>query len=370
MTTGFFFDEICFWHFGGNYASVARVGGLVQPSIASGLPENPETKRRLKNLIDITGLAAELDCKTAPEATEEDLLRIHPADYISKFRAMSDADGGELGLRTPFGPGGFGIASKSAGLAIAAVEAVLNGVNENAYALTRPPGHHCLPDFPMGFCLLANIPIAIGAARATRPDLRVAVVDWDVHHGNGTEAIYYEDPSVLTISLHQDCNFPLDKGGAEDRGAGKGEGFNVNIPLAPGGGHEAYLMAWDRIVDPKVRAFKPDLLIIACGYDASGIDPLSRMLAGSDTFGELTLRAKALAGDLCGGRLMMAHEGGYSEVHVPFCGHAVLTAMSGSSIHAEDPLQPRLSGQQPRERAAAFHRAWIEDLAEFLRSIR
>lgn len=361
--TGFYSDKSCFWHFGGNYASLLKVGGLVQPAIASGLPENPETKRRLKNLIDITGLSYELDCRTAPAADEEALRRIHPASYIKEFRALSDAEGGELGLRTPFGPGGFEIASKSAGLAVAAVASVLSGEQRNAYALTRPPGHHCLPDYPMGFCLLANIPIAIEAARAVRPDLRVAVVDWDVHHGNGTEAIYLQDPSVLTISIHQEWNFPLDQGAVKDKGEGAGEGYNVNIPLAPGGGHEAYLLAWDRIVSPKLAAFKPDLIIIACGYDASGVDPLSRMLAGSNTFDALTERAMAAADDLCEGRLVMAHEGGYSEVHVPFCGHAVLTRLSGSSITAPDPLAPRLAGQQPAGAAAAFHRKWVDDLA-------
>ncbi|MEX2518263.1 MAG: class II histone deacetylase, partial [Paracoccaceae bacterium] len=334
-----------------------------QPQIGGGLPENPETKRRLKNLMDVTGLTAELACASAPEASEEALRRIHPASYLKKFRELSDADGGEVGLRTPFGKGGFEIAALSAGLATAAVEAVLSGAQDNAYALSRPPGHHCLPDYPMGFCLLANIPIAIEAARASRPDLRVAVVDWDVHHGNGTEAIYYEDPTVLTISIHQERNFPTGKGGVEDKGAGAGQGFNVNIPLASGGGEEAYLRAFDRIVEPKLRAFAPDLIIVACGYDASGVDPLGRMIAGSATFGAMTERVMALAADLCGGRLVVVHEGGYSELHVPFCGHEVIRLLAASAITAPDPLGERLLSQQPRGGAAAFHCAWVDDIA-------
>lgn len=362
--TAFYFDEKCFWHFGGNYAAVLRVGGLVQPSVSGGLPENPETKRRLKNLMDVTGLSAELDCRSAPPATTEDLLRVHPQSYLDTFKAMSDAEGGELGVRTPFGPGAYEISALSAGLAKAAVASVLAGEHRNAYALSRPPGHHCEPEKPQGFCLMANIPVAILAARDAKPDLRVAVVDWDVHHGNGTEAIFYEDPNVLTISLHQEHNYPPDRGDAEDRGAGAGEGFNVNIPLAPGAGHDAFLYAYDRIAGPRVRAFKPDLIIVACGYDASGLDPLSRTVAGSNTFDALTERVMADADALCGGRLVVVHEGGYSEVHVPFCGHAVIQRMAGSSISAPDPAAERMRYQQPSAKAEAFHRGWIDEVAE------
>ncbi|MEO0359655.1 MAG: class II histone deacetylase [Pseudomonadota bacterium] len=362
-STAFYFDESCFWHFGGDYASVVKVGGLVQPLIGGGLPENPETKRRLKNLIDVTGLSGELDMRGAPPAAREDLLRVHPASYLDEFKRLSDEEGGEVGLRTPFGKGGFEIAAQSAGLAMGAVASVLSGEHANAYALSRPPGHHCLPDYPMGFCLLANIPVALAAARVGRPDLRVAVIDWDVHHGNGTEAIFYEDPATLTISLHQQGNFPVDKGEIEDKGAGAGTGFNVNVPLAPGAGHDAYLYAYDRIVAPKVEAFAPELIVIACGFDASGVDPLSRTLAKSSTFAALTERAMAQAEALCGGKLVLVHEGGYSEVHVPFCGHAVLQRLSGSSIEAPDPLEPRIEAHQPRGRAVAFHREWIDEAA-------
>ena len=222
MTTGFFMDERCFWHAGGNYAFTMPVGGLVQPLAAGGLPENPETKRRLRNLMEVTGLMAELDVRSAAPASREDLLRVHPAAYLDDFKRLSDAGGGELGLRTPFAAGGFEIAALSAGLSIAAVEAVAKGDLDNAYALSRPPGHHALPDFPNGFCLLANIAIAIEAAKAKGLVRRVAVLDWDVHHGNGTEAIFYDRDDVLTISLHQEGNYPLDTGALADRGKDPG----------------------------------------------------------------------------------------------------------------------------------------------------
>lgn len=286
------------------------VGGLVQPAATGGLPENPETKRRLKNLIDVTGLSRDLVLSSAPPASREDLLRVHPATYLDAFKAMSDAGGGEMGLRTPFGPGGYETASLSAGLASAALAQVLSGALTNAYALSRPPGHHCLPAWPNGFCLLANIAIAVRAAQAAAPGLRVAVLDWDVHHGNGTEAIFYEDPTVLTVSIHQENNYPLDTGALADRGRGAGEGFNLNIPLPPGVGHTGYLATMERLALPAIRAFRPDAIVVACGFDAGLNDPLGRMLATAETFRAMTRMVQEAARDLCGGRLVLVHEGG------------------------------------------------------------
>lgn len=346
MTTGFFWDERCFWHAGGNYAGMLPVGGLVQP-LDGGLPESPETKRRLKNLIEVTGLARELDMCGGEPATREDLLRIHPASYLEEFKRLSDGIGGELGRRTPFGPGGYELAALSAGLAKTALASVLSGTHDNAYALSRPPGHHCLPDFPNGFCLLANIAIAIEAARAVGQAKRFAVLDWDVHHGNGTEAIFYDRADVLTVSLHQDRNYPMDTGHFANRGTGAGEGYNLNIPLPPGTGHRGYLSAMERLALPAIRAFQPDVLIIACGYDAAANDPLGRMLATADTFGQMTAQVMALADEVCDGKLVMVHEGGYSETYVPFCGHNVLQTLSGSQTHAPDPFAEVFPLRQP-----------------------
>jgi acetoin utilization deacetylase AcuC-like enzyme len=357
----FYFDERCFWHSGGNYAQVLPVGGFVQPLVSGGLPEAPETKRRLKNLMEVSGLANELHMAGAASATQEDLRRVHPQSYLEEFKAMSDKGGGELGLRTPFGPGGFEVAAISAGLVKQAVKSVLSGNATNAYALSRPPGHHCLPDFPNGFCLLANIPIAIEAARAEKLVERIAVVDWDVHHGNGTEAIYYDDPNTLTISLHQERCYPLDTGSEDKTGGDKAPNSNMNIPLPPGGGHALYIEAMERLVLPRLRAFKPDLIIIACGYDAAAGDPLSRMMCSSETFRKMTKMIMAETN----GKLVAAHEGGYSEVYVPFCGHAVLEAMSDGTIHVDDPMLQRINNQQPNDRLAKFHSSEISRLAEY-----
>ncbi|MEM1232680.1 MAG: class II histone deacetylase, partial [Pseudomonadota bacterium] len=306
------------------------------------------------------GMLDQLHVSGAEAATEEDLRRVHPASYLDAFKAASDAGGGELGLRTPFGQGGYELCALSAGLAKRAVADVLAGVVPQAYALSRPPGHHCLPDYPNGFCLMANIAIALEAARAATPDLRVAVLDWDVHHGNGTEAIYADREDTLTISLHQERNYPMDTGDAETDARA-----NINVPLPPGGGHATYLYAMERIVRPALARFKPDLIVVACGFDAAAIDPLSRMLATAETFRVLTRSIKEAAADLCDGRLVLVHEGGYSEVYVPFCGHAVIEELEGSGPTAPDPFATTFALRQPGERFEVFARGWIDDLAGF-----
>ena len=299
----------------------------------------------------------QLDQRSADPATRADLLRVHTADYLDRFKALSDAGGGALAEDSPFSRGGYEVAALSAGLAKRGVRDVLAGDLPNAYVLSRPPGHHCLPDSALGFCLLANIPVALEAARAEFGPLKVAVVDWDVHHGNGTQEIYYRRGDTLTISLHQENCFPAFQGLAGERGSGAGLGANLNIPLLPGGGHQAYLDAFDILVEPAVRAFSPDLIVVACGLDANGYDPLARMLAHSDTFRHMTRRIKALAADLCGGRVLVAHEGGYSEAMVPFCALAVVEELSGIRTAVEDPFKTFLQENQPAADMVAFQRA-------------
>ncbi len=362
MTTGFYWDERCFWHAGAHYAGTMPVGGFVQP-LPDGLPDSPETKRRFLNLLQVSGLAADLAMRSAPQASQKDLLRVHPASYLDAFKAMSDAGGGELGLRTPFGPGGYEIAAHSAGLAKQAIADVARGAVQNAYALSRPPGHHCTADWANGFCLLNNIAIGVEAARADGLLDRVAILDWDVHHGNGTEAIYYDRADTLTVSIHQERNYPLDTGEAAHQGGQAAPRSNVNIPLPQGAGHAHFLDAFDRIVLPRLTEFAPDMIVVACGFDAAAGDPLSHTLATADTFRQLTRRTMAAADALCDGKLALVHEGGYSEVYVPFCGHAVMEELSGSGIHVPDPLAATYAARQPGPRFDAFASAWIDDLA-------
>jgi len=214
---------------------------------------------------------------------------------------------------------------------------VLSGKVDNAYALVRPPGHHAEREEGHGFCLIDNVAVCATVAMKRFGVERVAIVDIDVHHGNGPVQCFFSRNDVLYLSLHQEELYPLDTGGVEASGEGPGHGFNVNIPLPPGCGIGAYREAFTRVVEPALDAFKPGLILVSCGFDASFLDPLGRMLLTSDDFRELTRRLRLAAERLCNGRLVFAHEGGYSEVYVPFCGVAVLEELVGGSSGVVDP---------------------------------
>jgi acetoin utilization deacetylase AcuC-like enzyme len=176
--------------------------------------------------------------------------------------------------------------------------------------------------------------------------------------------VFYDRDDTLTISLHQEACFPLDKGAAADRGTGKGLGYNLNIPLLPGSGHRAYMDAFDLLVAPSLTAFKPDLIVVASGLDANGVDPLARMLAHADTFRAMAARIKALAAELCAGKLLCVHEGGYSELMVPFCGLAIVEELSGQKTDVIDPMFDIVNAQQPPADMIAFQRARLEAQAK------
>lgn len=364
--TGFYFDEHCLWHTTGEHALIMPVGGWVQPPAAAGHAESPESKRRFKALMDVSGLTAQVSVQSANPVTEADMARVHSDDYIDRFKTLSDAGGGNAGEFSPFGAGSYEIAALSAGLVKQAVFDVLDGRFDNAYALSRPPGHHATRDASKGFCLLANIPIAIEAARAERGLKRVAVLDWDVHHGNGTQEIYYERDDVLTISMHQENCFPPSSGSGSERGTGKGNGHNLNVELLPGAGHLSYVDAMELLILPALHAYKPDLIIVACGLDANNFDPLSRMTAHSGTFGYLTEAIVQAAQDLCGGRLVCAHEGGYAEAVVPFCAHEVVRTMAGVQSDVVDPFRAVTEANQPPEDFVEFQKLRLKAFAKSL----
>ena len=328
MRTGYLYHEIFGWHDTGTYTAdmPSDPGVGLQPYVNY---ENADTKRRIHELIVVSGLIDHLVRITPRPASEEELLRVHTSEHVERIKRESalthGGDGGDGG--TPFARGGFEIAALAAGGAIEMMEAVIAGKVTNGYALIRPPGHHAVRESGMGYCIFSNMAIAVKAAKAKHgKDFRVAVIDWDVHHGNGTESIFLDDPTVLTISLHQDRLYPHETGDLDVRGVG---GSNINIPLPPGTGKGGYRYAMREVVQPALRAFKPDLIAVASGFDSSVFDPLGRMLLTASGYQELTEILMESAAELCQGRLMATHEGGYNATYSPFCGLFVLQQLSG-----------------------------------------
>ena len=272
------------------------------------------------------------------EATEEEILRFHTREYLEKLKELSAGIGGDAGAFTPMGRGSYEIALLSAGGVLAALEAVLDGRVNNAYALVRPPGHHALAGEGMGFCLFGNAAIAGFHAFEKYGLERIAFVDWDVHHGNGTQSAFYEDPRALTISIHQHNCFPPDSGYRHENGAGAGEGYNINIPLPPGSGVAAYEETYERVVLPALHKFNPQLIIIPSGFDAGAYDPLGRMQVHSGCYRNLTRKMMQAAAELCDGKLLLTHEGGYNTWTAPFYGLAVMEELSGIKTSTDDPF--------------------------------
>ncbi|MFI6283366.1 class II histone deacetylase [Streptomyces sp. NPDC051018] len=333
MSTGYVWHEQYAWHDTGTGAGLLPAGGYLQPFANF---ESPESKTRFAGLVEVSGMLDNLTRVPARPATEADVLRVHTPGYLERIKSASASAGGDAGDgMSPFGAGAYEIALLSAGGTIAATEAVLTGRTENAYALVRPPGHHAVRDTGMGYCIFSNISIAIEWARAVHGIRRVAVVDYDVHHGNGTQSVYEDDADVLTISLHQEGLFPQDSGEMEDHGPA---GTALNIPLPAGCGNDAYTEAVRRVVVPALHRFAPELIVVASGFDASAADPLGRMTVTTAGYRSMTAQLVQAAREICSGRLVMSHEGGYSPVYTPFCGLAVLEALSGHDTGVGDPF--------------------------------
>jgi acetoin utilization deacetylase AcuC-like enzyme len=356
--TGFVWHERFMWHDTGSAFGALNTGtrpfpGQFQPGLHV---ENAETKRRLKNLLDALGVTDQLLRIDPFEVDDRILLRFHSEAHLDRMARASAGFGGEVGDSAPVGPGSDAIARLAVGGAINALRAVVTGAVDNAYVLSRPPGHHAERDRGRGFCLYGNIALAIMELIASGAVRRVAVVDWDVHHGNGTEQAFHERDDVLTISIHQDQLYPFDTGQVDDCGAGDGEGFNINVPLPPGSGAGAWLAALDQVALPALEAFEPELIVVACGYDASYFDPLSHMLLLSSHYREMTQRLLDASERLCGGRLVACHEGGYSDFYVPLCGVTVLDTLRGQDSGLRDPYlapaQHRWQALQPHQAAA------------------
>jgi len=366
MATGFLWHERYMWHSTGIAAGQLPAGGYVEPDNHI---ESVPSKRRFRNLVEVSGLAEDLMALKPRYATEEEILRFHTPDYIERVKAMSAAGFGEAGEFTPVGPDSYDIARLSAGGCIVGLDALLDRKIDNGYILNRPPGHHAEADRGRGFCILGNVVIAILHGFAARGLARVATVDWDVHHGNGTQKAFYDRRDVLTISLHQDNYYPQDSGGMDERGVGAGEGYNINVPLPAGSGHGAYLEAVRRVVLPALDRFKPEVIIVPSGFDANAMDPLGRQMCTSETYRQMTLALMEAADRLCGGRLLCCHEGGYQPVYVPWCGLATLEALSGKRTPAEDPYYEGFLKSLAGQDLQPWQAAVVDQAAELVADI-
>src|SRR5437588_8709341 len=323
-STGLVFDERYLSHDTGVETTVTMRDGSFT------LPPEPHPSalyitQRIKQFLDGSGLTARMQPIVARAASEDELAVYHTREYIAGIRALCEGEGpakgawGEVEFDTPLSRGSFEAALYAAGGAMNAVSAVMNGKVRNAYALLRPPGHHAMRNRAMGFCIFGNAVMAAYHARKVYRLERVMIVDWDAHHGNGTQDAFYCDPNVLFISLHQHNWYPKLSGELEQVGSGAGAGFTVNIPLPAGTGDRGYRAAFEQLVLPIGQQFRPQLIIISAGHDASWLDPLAQMMVTMAGFRQMSELLVSLAEEVCEGRLVMLQEGGYSAAYVPYC---------------------------------------------------
>jgi acetoin utilization deacetylase AcuC-like enzyme len=291
--------------------------------------EHPERAARLLAVRQGLAVAAEALATTyikVPfgDADETQLGRVHDHAYIESLGHLAGRSG-FLDSDTFLSPGSVAAARRAAGSAVALVQALSAGQARVGFALPRPPGHHALADRAMGFCLLNNVAIAAAQARSQGYE-RVLVLDWDVHHGNGTEAMFYDDPSVLFVSLHQSPNYP-GTGAITDVGRGDGRGATVNLPLPKGGTDAVYAAAFERVVLPIVEQFGPTFTLVSCGFDAHERDPLAQMCLSAGGFGAMTRSLLARLPEGC--PLGVVLEGGYDLTALSESSEAVARALFG-----------------------------------------
>lgn len=310
-------------------------------------PEHAGRLERVGKYLVETGLTQALVRVPVQPVAREHLLRVHTASYIEHVQAMSAREG-HLDPDTYIRQGSWEAALHAAGGLVALVREVVAGRLDNGFALIRPPGHHAEADHGMGFCLFNNVAVAARAAQAEWGVERVLIVDWDVHHGNGTQRVFYEDPTVLYFSTHQYPFYP-GTGAASERGAGAGEGTTVNVPFPGGVGDEDYQLVFERLLVPLARRFQPDLILVSAGYDPHWRDPLAAMQLTLRGFAALTRLMVDLAAELCDGRLVLTLEGGYDLDALALGVVNSLHILRGETDRVTDPLG---TGRLPVRRVA------------------
>jgi acetoin utilization deacetylase AcuC-like enzyme len=302
-----------------------------------------DTGDHVENVVRLPAIDAELDRQDLIEGRPDipfgpadlvDVERVHNPWYVQTIDRAADNGGGWLDHDTYLSPASFDVALLAAGAAVAAVDASLDGKVNRSFAIVRPPGHHATPERGMGFCLLNNV--AIAAAHALSRGLaRVLIVDWDVHHGNGTQDAFYATDQVLFFSTHQYPFYP-GTGAANETGIGKGEGHTINIPLSAGQRDETYLRLFDERLLPAVQRYRPELILISAGYDAHAHDPLGGMRLTESGFAAFTERLSDLAAAHCDNRLVAILEGGYDPPALARSVAATLRVLDGEPAAGYD----------------------------------
>jgi acetoin utilization deacetylase AcuC-like enzyme len=361
LRTALVYDERCLAHDNGSML----LDGAAQSWLSVPHVESPDRIERTVQVLERSGVRERVAPVAARLASEEELRLVHSDEHIATIReACSSGELRWIGPEARAGPQSWEPALLAVGGTIAAADWMFAESDRRAYVLMRPPGHHSSAALSMGFCLFNCVAVAARHVQRAHGAGRVAIVDWDVHHGNGTQEIFYEDPSVLFVSLHQDDLYPVGSGRLGDIGAGAGEGYTVNVPLPAGSGDLTYLQAIESVVSPILDRFSPDFLIVSAGQDPAASDPLGRMSVTTEGFREMTRRLLASAEASCEGRVLAYQEGGYSADHMPFCTAAIVEALAGLEPSFEtDPMEldvPAAIGEAQSAAVAAVaahHRA-------------
>ncbi|HLX89263.1 MAG TPA: histone deacetylase [Acidimicrobiales bacterium] len=323
--------------------------------VSAGHPEQAARLPAALAGIDAAGLRDAVVPLEPRRATMDELTLVHPLPYLEAVRTFCETGGGLLDPDTPASVGSWDTALLAAGAVLAAVDGLTAGDGEAAFVAVRPPGHHALADRAMGFCLLNNV--AVAAAALAAQGERVLVVDWDVHHGNGTQAIFWDDPRVLYVSTHQWPLYP-GTGGMEETGGSDAAGTTLNIPLPPEATGDVVLRAFDDLVDPAVNRFEPTWVLVSAGFDAHRADPLAELALSAGDFGALARRVAGYAP--APGRLVVALEGGYHLDALRLSVGATLSAV----LHGAYRPEPASTGGPGAAAVSAIRRYRQDTLGE------